>query len=296
MNIHNSTRNSSDLFRVRLIAKLFIVLVCAFQIIPRLLVLFMGLTFNSRYARNIAISLSFLGAMILVITIEFILFKKKGSKIIKYSHLVDLILLALFVCDWVAVIFSSLETVQSTHPPSFPVSTLYGFTVFAWRTLLVTLIVQKWYLKALPPTIATLVVTGYAIYYVPKDLGYNLIRSISQIVTMVLIFYCEDKLKWRMMWSNLQQEKWIQVNNFILNNIPENIMILSVQGEVKFISDYCKSFMVDCNFALEKTRDFFKRIQNLHHQQQQQNDLAHSFRVINQLHCFSISLEDRSTD
>ncbi len=82
-----------------------------------------------------------------------------------------------------------------------------------------------------------------------------------------------------MMWSNVQKDKWIQVNNFILNNIPENIMILDFKGEVRFISDYCKSFMEDCNFALEKTKEFFKKIQNLH-QQQQQNELGPSFRVI----------------
>ena len=62
----------------------------------------------------------------------------------------------------------------------------------------------------------------------------------------------------------------MQVNNFILNNIPENIMILDVAGQVKFISDYCKSFMEKCHHSLDTT-EFFGNIRDL---QQQKYDSA----------------------
>jgi len=296
MNIRSSSSKDADsfnisFFRVRMLAKLCIVAVCAFQLIPRLLVLCLGFTFNSIYARNMAISLSFLGGMIIMVAIEYILFKKRGKKIIKYSNLVDLIILILFLCDWIGSVVSSFQMVRPTDPPSFKISALYAYTVFAWRTLLVTLIVQKWYLKALPPAIAISVATGYAIHYEPDNLAYNLIRAIAQIMTMTIIFYFENKLTWKMMWMNLQQEKWIQMNNFILNNLPENIMILTAQGEVKFISDYCKSFMEDCNFSLtHKTRDFFNKIHHLH---QLQTELAPSFQVIDFHRFYSKSLENR---
>ena len=170
--------------------------------------------------------------------------------------------LTLFLCEWIFQVISSFKRVNGS---SFPIPMLFAFISFAWRTLLVTLIVQKWYLKAIPPAVAMAVATGYAIYYVPDELVQILLRVLPQIVSMTIIFYCENKLKWKMMWMNLQQEKWIQVNNFILNNIPENIMILDFGGEARFISDYCRSFMESCNFTLDNNmRDFFNKIGNLH--------------------------------
>ena len=83
------------------------------------------------------------------------------------------------------------------------------------------------------------------------------------MVDIVLIIYCEDKIKWRMIWTNLHREKWVQVNNFILNNIPENTMILSFKGKTKFISDHCKVFMEKCDSSSCDTKDLFSKIRNL---------------------------------
>ena len=95
----------------------------------------------------------------------------------------------------------------------------------------------------------------------------------AQLFNLVLIVYCEDKVKWRMIWTNLQQEKWMQVNNFILNNIPENIMILDVKGETRFISESCKSFMRKCHVAMDRSaQDFFHKIRDLQPQQQDISD------------------------
>jgi len=44
-------------------------------------------------------------------------------------------------------------------------------------------------------------------------------------------------------------------------------MILDVAGEVKFISEYCKSFMEKCQASL-KTKEFFNKIKDLHQRQQ----------------------------
>jgi len=127
----------------------------------------------------------------------------------------------------------------------------------------VTLIVQKWWLKIIPPCIATIVAGVYGIIYTPNILFNNLVRSGFQLFNIIVIMYCEDKIKWRMIWTNLQQEKWMQVNDFILNNIPENIMILDFKGEVKFMSDYCKAFMKKWNLSVETTEDLFGKIRDL---------------------------------
>jgi len=66
-------------------------------------------------------------------------------------------------------------------------------------------------------------------------------------------------------WANIQHEKWIEVNKFILSNIPENIMILDFAGQTKFISEYCKDFMEKCQLSLDN-KDLFKKIRELQEQ------------------------------
>ncbi len=133
---------------------------------------------------------------------------------------------------------------------------------------MVTIIVEKWYIKILPPGIALSIATGYVIYYSPKTILYTLLGSISQLLSILIIIYCEDKVKWKMIRALIQKERWMQVNNFILNSLPENIMVLDIAGETKFMSEYFLSFMRKCHLPLE-TPEFFKKVQDLHQQQQQ---------------------------
>jgi len=93
--------------------------------------------------------------MALIIGTEYLLFQKYGSKVLKYSHLVDLILLLLYTADWIALLIGTLQNAQKKSPPSFGLDFLFGFTAFAWRTLLVTLIVQKWQLQIIAPVVTT---------------------------------------------------------------------------------------------------------------------------------------------
>jgi signal transduction histidine kinase len=121
-------------------------------------------------------------------------------------------------------------------------------------------------LKIIPPIIAIAVSAGYAIHYFPAAAISTLTTAGLQLFNIILIIYCEDKVKWKLMWANIQKEKWMQVNDFILNSIPENIIMLDLHGETKFISEYCKLFMEKCDLSLE-TKDFFKKIQDLKQQQ-----------------------------
>ncbi len=82
---------------------------------------------------------------------------------------------------------------------------------------------------------------------------------------IVILYYIEDRMKWGMIVVNMHQEKWMQINDFILNNIPENIMILDLQGQTKFISDYCKSFLRKCHLSLD-TQELFQKIKDLSEQ------------------------------
>jgi len=133
--------------------------------------------------------------------------------------------------------------------------------------------VQNWKLKILAPIITTIVATGYAIHYATGSIWLLVLTAAPQFSHIILIVYCEDKVKWKLMWSSLNQEKWVQVNNFILNSIPENIMILDLAGETKFISEYCKSFIMKYQASLDNTKGFFAKIRDLQQQYQYDADL-----------------------
>jgi len=107
--------------------------------------------------------------------------------------------------DWILITIAPALQVLPTDPPSFKTTALFGFTNFSWRTLLVTLIVQDWRLKIIPPVVAVGVAAGFTIHYIPIYIIY--ILTIIQIFNIIIIIYSEDKLKWSMIWTNLQQEK-----------------------------------------------------------------------------------------
>jgi len=77
--------------------------------------------------------------MIAVIAIEYILFKKIGPKMAKYANLVDVILLVIFIGDWIMNLILTFHQIEHTDPPTFQVTSIYGFIGFSYRTLLVTL-------------------------------------------------------------------------------------------------------------------------------------------------------------
>ena len=154
-----------------------------------------------------------------------------------------------------------LET-QEPDPPLFSVSAPYGFISFAWKALLLTLIVQKWQPRIIAPVVIAIIKTGYAIHDDRERSYYYLVRCATQLFHPVLVIYCEDKIKWKMIWINLEQKNWMQANNFILNNILENIMILDVKVEVRFINDYCKNLRQKSQDPSLSTKDFLKKIRD----------------------------------
>jgi len=257
-------------FESRLTARLGSVIVYMAQFIYRLISIFTNPTIQAKTQLLFMISLPFPVLVALIIGLEYFLFKKLGSKVAKYSSHVDLLLLLFFIGDWVIIVTS--YTINGQHP--FKISALFGFTTFSWRTLFATLIVQKWQLKIISPVVGILVAGGWAIYYTPEGKGFIVFNIVTQLFSVLMIVYCEDKVKWKLMWTNLQQEKWMQVNNFILNSIPENIMILDLGGQAKFISEYCKSFMKKCHLSFEETGDFSKKIRDLHKQEEDSESMV----------------------
>jgi len=265
-------------FEIRKTAKLCICFVCFLQILYRTAAIILDPSSTPKSSLLVEISLPLCALMIVTISLEYFLFKRKGLEMAKYSNIVDIILLLIFTGDWILFLLSSLYKVEQTNPPSFKVSALYGFTSFSWRTLMITLLVQKWQLKIVSPIVATFVVTGYAIYYYQHNLVFLLLRATLQLVSIILIVYCEDKVKWKLMQTNLEQEKWMQVNSFILDSIPENIMILDLQGEANFMTKYCQAFLDQYNGSSD-VKEFFKRVLDLQQLQYEPDPLRVSATV-----------------
>jgi len=268
--LRNSDKTAQELslkqFEIRKAAKLCICFVCFIQILYRLAVILWDASLTPKSILMLKISQPLCAMMIAIISLEYFLFKKKGPSVVKYSNLVDFTLLIIFVGDWIFFLLAIIYKMELMSHPLLLIPALFGFTAFSWRTLLVTLLLQKWQLKIIAPTIVTFFTTGYAVYYYQGNLMLLLSRTAMQLFNIIVIVYCQDKVALKLMRTNLEQEKWMQVNNFIFDNIPENIMILDLNGEAKFMSKHCKSFMKKYNFA-SNVKEFFKRVGNLQNQQ-----------------------------
>jgi len=266
-----------DRFQCRLTARLCVIFIAITQIGLRLLLVFAepGLSQDSKI--SYLTSLPFLIVASLIVGIEFFLFKRIGSKIVKYSFVVDLLLLGIFLGEWVSNLNASLVKIKLKQPPSFGVTALLGFTSFSWRTQIQPFIVQYWQLKIIPPVVAFGLVIGYSIVYDPEETVFTLCRGLLQVAYVIVLFYFEDKIQWKVLLANMQQERWVQINDFILNNIPENIAILDLEGHVKFTSDYLKAFMERCRCS-QDLKEFFLKIRDL--QQQADSDTSSSVSVV----------------
>ena len=178
MDILSSSRiheSNMELYRSRLAGRLCILIVCVLQIVSRTLFLFIP-HFTGPPDVFFLLSAAFVLAMIVIITGECILFRKIGPRVAKYAIIVDIaLLLLLFIGDWAAVIVSTFQKIAHIDPPVFQVTAIYGFLGFSWRALLVTLIIQKWQLKILPPVVACVLSSVYATVYTPNLAFINLI-------------------------------------------------------------------------------------------------------------------------
>jgi len=198
-----SHKSSVELFHIRLKTRLCIAFLCMFQFIPRMALIVQSfLTHAPAPAKVLLLSIPLAPTMAVIIGIEYLLFKKRGSGVLKYSQVVDIILLLSFMTDWFIILIDALEKVGKG---SFSVSYLFAFTSFSWRVLVVTLFFQKWQLKIVLPVLTLALCTGYTIHYDPSQTYAILCKSLSGLFNVVFVIYVDDKLKWKTMWTNLQQ-------------------------------------------------------------------------------------------
>jgi len=180
-----------------------------------------------------------------------------------YSKIIDLLLLITFTGEWLATLCTSLTgTIDCNGTDALQLTSIFGLTSFSWRTIFLLFLAQSWKLIILPPTAAVSVVMGFTIVHSPGNTVFILLRGIAQIINIILMMYFQDRIRWKEVFTNVQQERWMKINDFILNNIPENILILELGDQVKFVSDYCKNFMRKAHLS-QNPSDLFTNVKDL---------------------------------
>ena len=260
---HQNHDFNTERFKTRLTAKSCVILVAITQIITRVIIITCENNSNRKTALPTIISLPFYAAMALVVCFEYYLYRKIGPKIMNYSQIIDIILLLFFTVEWLLTIWAPFNQIIGTDLHVLPVTTVFIFTGFQWRTLFLLFLVQSWKLLVIPPTLALSMTIGFTLHFALTAPIFILLRGVLQVIYMIIMIYFLDKIKWKEILTNSQQERWIQINDFVLNNIPENIVIIELGGDVTFVNDYCKTFMRKAHLP-ENPRDLFTNIRELY--------------------------------
>jgi len=200
--------------------------------------------------------------LIAIIALEYTLYKKLGPKILRYTKIIDGLFFVFFYFEWM-IALAIPTTVPTYHNgPYVKMVTAFLYTSFCWRTLLQNIIIHQWQLRILTPLSGTLFIAAFSIYYDPNNTTVILSRGISQIVFIISILYFENKMSLNLLLANLKQAQWMQVSEFILDSIPENIAIFDLNGETKYLSAYFLQLLQqsDCPNNIDK---FFGGIKNL---------------------------------
>jgi len=253
-------------FKSRLTAKSCVIYIIAIQIVVRVIGLFVQgkLSTASKISYIIGLPLNVLTA--LVVCFEYFLYRRIGPRVMNYSRLIDIILLIIYTTEWIATLCISLTGFGNMNPPALAVTSIFNFASFGWRILFFQFLIQGWKLISIPPIIATCVMIGFALHYSPTGPKLVLLFGIPPAIYTVIMLYFLDKVKWREVFTNTHQERWMHINQFVLNNIPENIVILDIGGQVNFVSDYCKVFMKKLRLS-QDPKELFSLISDLSQQQ-----------------------------
>jgi len=253
-------------FQTRLKARFFLLFIFITQVGQRLFLLLDPAQKSDTPFDFYVTSFPILAILIILVMIEAILYKRKGAQVLRYASMINAIFFVASTAEWLTTLYGGLERVNRCGGVArYSVPSIFSFTSFSWRIMMQIFIIQHWYLRILAPIGAYLMTIIYGIHLNHADYSVILVRGLLQIVYIVFIFYFEEKMNIKLLLTSLHQEKWVQLNEFILNNIPEKIAILNVNGELKFMSDYLRVFLKKFGH-MEDIHPLFKNITDLKQQ------------------------------
>ena len=249
-------------FRARLFARICIVLIFLTQVGQRLWTNILNPKYTPYTKKIYASTLFILGALSILVLIELILYKKLKRKALKYANLINGFIYFLFLSEWLITLYAGLLTRQ-LHPfPYYNITSPLIWTAQTWRILLQNFIIQRWQLKIIAPLLTYSFVLGFAIYYDPQEVVSTLLRGFLQIIYIVIIYYFDDKINFKLLLTSIRQEKWVQINEFILDSIPEKIALLDLEGGIKYSSGYLKQFVKKCGYD-DDVNKIFSKVRNV---------------------------------
>jgi len=257
-----STSTKIERYKNQLHLRLCALLIFIVQGGLRLYALLMAQT-ESRLAIIIYITTFVLLLLIMIlITMEYVLYKHLKYKTLKYSKVIDGIFFVFFLAEWVATITLPLADFDFREGSTLKIHAIWTYAAFGWRILLQNFIIHRWYLKIITPLLANAVLVGLGTYYEADVATYILLRGISHTLFIALILYFDNKVSLGLMLTNLHQAQWIQVSEFILDHLPENLAIFDLNGETQYLSAYLLEFMRKSKCA-DDVEKFFENIHDL---------------------------------
>ena len=230
-------------FRVRLYGRICIVFIFLTQVAQRIHAFILCPLLTHLNHMMYLATLPFLAMMSCIAVTELILYKRLGSKALKYSGKLNAIFFIFLVCEWWLTLYAGYLSLRQ-HPFNYltPNASLV-FTAFSWRILLQNFIVQRWQLKIIGPIGAYIIVLYNAMHFYMEDYENTLFRGLLQMAYIILFYYFDNKISLSLLLTSTKQEQWVKINEFILDNIPEKIALFDFKGSIKYQSQHLKQYM-----------------------------------------------------
>lgn len=249
-------------FKYRLYGRICIVFITITQIAQRIRVFITSPALTHFTHTMYIVTLPPLAIMSLLAVTEFIIYKKFGSKALKYSGYLNGAFFIFFLCEWWLTIYTGYLSIKRTPFYYLTPSTSLVFTAFTWRILIQNFIVERWYLKLIGPIGAYIIVLFDAIHFDPKNTGNSLFRGLLQITYVILIYFFDNKISLSLLLTNTKREQWVKINEFILDNIPEKIALFDFKGGVKYQSLHLRKYMRNLGYGSD-TEALYSHITDL---------------------------------
>lgn len=255
----NSNSQNKNLLRVRVVAKLVVIFICITLLAQRLIRTFTSSVISDKTIQSLIITLPILSSLSLIVLIECFLYRKLGLKILKYSKYFDILFTLAFTAEWMVTLNAQFAYAQGD---GLNLYLIVAFASFGWRALLPILTIQQWQFKIIPPTAAYTYLLIYITVHRTTESWVIIMTAVSQPIYVILIYYFEHKINFTRIIGNVQNEQWLQLNSFILNNIPENIVIMDSTGTPNFISENFKRLLQRHNLS-EDIKKFLGNIKQI---------------------------------
>lgn len=237
------TRNIQlEQFKARLFARICFIFIFLTQMAQRIYLNVVKSSNRPDLRRIYVATIPCSAMLIFIIIIEFLAYKKLKSKVLKYTNLLNWMFFLVFTAEWLVSLYGGLTSFYHTPFPYYTLTAPIFFTSFAWRTQLQNFIFQRWYFKIICPTCAYIMSLVVLARDDLAEISDTLFRGLLQISYLIVIFYFEEKVSFRLLLTSVHQENWIEVNEFVLDSISEKIAIFQVGGDMKYCSEYLKRF------------------------------------------------------